>query len=50
MSGEYGMGEQDLATTITSGRPITWTMGSIEDESYASLRKEFSSILDTLGL
>lgn len=42
------MTQEDLAATIAAGRPISWKMNSITDESYITLRKEFSEILDTI--
>lgn len=43
------MTQGDLAATIAAGRPISWKMNSITDDSYTALRKEFSEILDTIN-
>jgi putative nucleotidyltransferase with HDIG domain len=38
----------DFANMVSAGQPLTWTMNSISDETFASLRRDFSVVLDTI--
>lgn len=42
------MSDQDRLSAINSGKTVSWQLGSITDDTYSNVRKEFSSILDLL--
>jgi putative nucleotidyltransferase with HDIG domain len=39
----------ELSAKIESGQTLTWKLGSIKDNSYATMRREFSAVLDGIN-